>query len=463
MKRTQRVFILLLTLIIQGYNAQENSVKSSVLNGRWLVELKSNDIGTVKTIFNFESSDSTFNAYTRQGADRAILGFWKSTMARIFTDDFKNGSLVRITDGIIQNRNDTIFLAAIFRSSIGSYYFNGTVVNDTLNAKLRNSKKELTGQLMGFKNAKITYPLNDYPKIISEAIDTTKTKIYNRDILETKKWKQFDRKITEKSSDFKDDIELVFAFFYFAKELPISHFALTRVSEQNIAQDTLSKKFLNLSQLTESTALLKITSFSGTAKEVDSIFSEIDRKGYKNLIVDLRDNPGGSVEAGMAFARNVVDTTMIGGIFLTQKWFNNLSNIPTANEYNQFPVFSDANYDLIIQGIHREKGLVLKVYPMKDNYKGKLFIITNNNTASTCEPIVYALKENDRAIIVGKKTAGVMLNGEQFKLPSGFSVFVPTADYYTRYGYRIDQEGVQPNIELKKEDPVQHIEKKLIK
>ncbi len=56
-----------------------------------------------------------------------------------------------------------------------------------------------------------------------------------------------------------------------------------------------------------------------------------------------------------------------------------------------------------------------------------------------------------------------MLNGEQFKLPSGFLVFVPTADYYTKDGYRIDQKGVQPNIELEKEDPIQYVKKELIK
>ncbi len=383
-KRTRTVFILILTLIFQACNAQVDIDQSSVLSGRWLVELESNDIGSVKTIFTFESTDSTFIAYTREGADKEILGFWKSTMARIFTKDFENGCLIRITDGIIQNKNDTTFLAAIFRSSIGTYYFNGTIIKDSLDAKLRNSKKEFRGQLSGIKKADIAYPLNDYGKIIAEAIDTSQTKIYNRDILETKKWKQFAETITEKSSDFKDDIELVFAFYYFVRKLPISHFALTRISEQNEDQDTVPKKYLKLTQISESTALLKITSFSGTATEVDSVFSIIDRKGYENLIVDLRDNPGGSVEAGMAFARNVVDTTMIGGIFLTQKWFNHHSNIPTESEYNQFPVFSDANYDLIIEGIHREKGLVLKVYPTKDNYKGKLFIITNNNTASTC-------------------------------------------------------------------------------
>jgi len=117
MKRKQTVFILILTLIFQACNAQMDIDQSSVLNGRWLVELESNDIGAIKTIFNFESTDSTFIAYTREGADKAILGFWKSTMARIFTKDFENGSLIRITDGIIQNRNDTTFLAAIFQTA----------------------------------------------------------------------------------------------------------------------------------------------------------------------------------------------------------------------------------------------------------------------------------------------------------------------------------------------------------
>lgn len=462
MNRAQTIFVLLF-LLSQACYAQENSDKPDVLTGTWSVELQSNDIGTVNTIFNFESVESSFIAFTRKGADKAILGFWKSAMARVFTKDFKNGSLIRVTDGIIHTRNDTTFLAAIFRSSIGTYYFNGTVVKDTLEAVLRNSKQELTGQLTGYKNAEVDFPLDDYPKIISEALDTAKTKIFNRDILETKEWKKFERKIKEKSSEFEDDIELVFAFYYFASALPISHFALTRIADKNTEQDTISEKHLILSQVSDSIGLLKISSFSGKAAEVDSIFSIIHDKDYKNLIVDLRNNSGGSVEAGMAFARYMVDSTTIGGIFLTQKWFNDHSNIPQANEYNLFPVFSDANYDLIIQGIHREKGLVLVVEPNAQTYRGKLFIITNKNTASTCEPIVYALKESGRATLVGEKTAGAMLNGEQFKLPSGFSVFVPTADYYTVDGYRIDQNGVEPNIRVTKEDPIQFIENKLIK
>jgi|SRR5690554_2048243 len=263
MKWSQTIFISILILFSQACYAQAYSGKPDVLSGNWLIELQSNDIGTVNTILIFESKENSFTGFTRKGADKAILGFWKSGMVRVFTNDFKNGSLIRFTDGIIQTRNDTTFLAAIFRSSIGNYYFNGTVVKDSMVAALINSKQEITGRLAGCKIAIIDYPLDDYPKIISEAVDTAKSKIFNRDILTTKNWKKFERKIKEKSTDFQDDIELVFAFYYFAGDLAISHFALTRIAEHNSQQDTIPVKHLNLTEISALTGLLKVSSFSG--------------------------------------------------------------------------------------------------------------------------------------------------------------------------------------------------------
>lgn len=45
-----------------------------------------------------------------------------------------------------------------------------------------------------------------------------------------------------------------------------------------------------------------------------------------------------------------------------------------------------------------------------------------------------------------------MLNGEKFDLNHGFHIFIPTADYYASDGYKIDLNGVKPNIETKSED-----------
>jgi C-terminal processing protease CtpA/Prc len=261
-----------------------------------------------------------------------------------------------------------------------------------------------------------------------------------------------------------DDIELIFSFYYFASNLPISHYYLikTQPLENSELEVIPSKRFVSLDDKSETTAYLKIKSFNGTANEMDSIFSVIKKKNYLNLIVDLRNNIGGNVEAGMEFAKNVVDTTIIGGIFLTQKWFANHKNIPELNEYNQFHHFTASNYDLLKQGIHEKQGIVLKVIPNKDPFKGQLFILTNNNTASTCEPIVYSLKNHNRATIIGESTAGAMLSGESFDLQNDYSLFVPTADYYTSDGYRIDQKGVKPNIEIKADQALEYVLNNLI-
>jgi hypothetical protein len=462
--RITTLTLFLVFILGFGCKAQETSSFSSRIDGNWLIKLNSNDIGTVTSILHLQTDKQSFEGWTRKGADRDILGFWKSTLARLFTDDFKKGSLIRITDGKIQEKGDTLILGAVFRSAIGSYYFDGTVQDGQLNAKLRNSKKEVRGTVSGEKKHNKDYPLRNYPLIISEALDTTESRIYNRNELKTKEWEDFEKSIKKSSKHFMDDVELVFGFYYYASKLPFSHFNLTRIKEYT-NQESQSDKSQNLflEEKDSKTALLTIKSFGGTGAEVDSVFSVIFEKGYTNLIVDLRNNPGGTVEAGLTFASKVLDTTLVGGFFLTQKWFNQYQEIPNRSELDVLPVFSKANYDLIIENIHDKKGLLLKVEPSRITFNGNLYIVTNERTASTCEPIVHGLKTANRAIIIGETTAGAMLNGERFDLKSGFSVFIPTADYYTIDGFRIDQNGVDPNIKLEDEDPIEYIMSQLIK
>ncbi len=56
-----------------------------------------------------------------------------------------------------------------------------------------------------------------------------------------------------------------------------------------------------------------------------------------------------------------------------------------------------------------------------------------------------------------------MLNGEKFELSNNFVVYIPTADYYTSDGYRIDQNGIKPNIETKSDDALEKVMNELIK
>lgn len=431
----------------------QSTIKNGQLEGKWYVNFMHKDIGEARTIIEFTTHSNTFTAQSRKNADKDILGSWTSFLGRTFTKSLKNGSLLNIEEGIYEVKGDTLHLAGILVTPMGSFNLVGHVVNKELYATLRNKRRGHLGEISGNRNIP-NVPLENYKQLFENAVSLTESKIFNKEILHSKEWKLFTKEMRKTVPKLQDDLEMVFAFFYRAEKLPFSHFALMKTfkEKEGVENNKQRQSNLVLEEIDTKTAYLKISSFSGTANEVDSIFNIVNQKEYRHLIVDLRNNSGGSVEAGMAFAINTIDKETFGGVFLTQKWFNNHEELPTPNDYNKLPHFTEANYDLIIEGIHQTEGLCLKIIPKSQVYDGKLYILINRKTASTCEPIVYELKKQNRAVIIGEATAGTMLNGEMFDLGGNFKMFIPTADYYASDGFKIDQNGVKPNIEIKSEE-----------
>lgn len=451
-----------LVLLLGNFSCKAQPTPHNQLEGKWYLELEHNDIGFVRTSMTFETDNQTFEAYTRKKADKAILGSWTSFLGRIFTNSFKGGSLLRIEKGVFATDKDSLKLAGILVSALGSYNIEGFIVDNELHAKIRN-RSGIKGVLKGSPK-QIKLPMEDYSALFEKTIQLTGSKIYNRALLQTDEWQSFVKDMREVSQKMHDDLEMVFAFFYYAQKLPVSHYALMKIRQEEMQRsDQLEKQRVFLQEKTPQTAYMKIIAFDGPAHEIESVFSVVKQKNYQNLIVDLRNNSGGSVEAGMSFASNVADTSFYGGVFLTQKYFNQHQSIPAVVDYDKFQHFTEANFDMIISGIHETDVLCLKVIPKENSYQGNIYILTNGRTASTCEPIVYGLKQQKRATIVGEKTAGAMLNGEIFDLDKGFKMIIPTADYYTSDGYRIDQNGVQPDIEVKQEAALEYVISNLIK
>jgi Peptidase family S41 len=454
----KKIFLLLLIICCVNINAQEQGNKK--IDGRWLVNLSLPDIGVVTTVLEIESEVNTYKAFSRKDADKLLLGKVKAPLMRGMSN-FKNGSLIRVEKGEFTEENDVVKLKGVLVSSMGNYNFIGEIIKDSIKIELSKKNLKTIGNVFGNrKNIKL--PLEDYSKLFSEAINTTRDKIYKKSLIEENEWKKFIENMNEVIPDIQDDLEMVSAFYYFGKKLKTSHYALLKSFRNEDDNSQTKKKCVFFEEKSENTGYLKIKSFNGTSTEMDSIFKIIINKNYKNLIVDLRDNSGGTVESGMAFANNVFTKPVNGGLFLTQKWFNENDKIPNISQYDKFEYFSKSNYDLIIKGIHNKNGLYLKVVPNQESFKGNLFVLTNTLTASTCEPIVYELKTQKRAIIVGTKTSGAMLNAEKFTLYNNFYMYIPTADYYTSDGYRIDQKGVFPDIETKSEEALNKVLNELI-
>jgi hypothetical protein len=373
---------------------------------------------------------------------------------------FYYDDVYKIENGKFVVENDTMKLSGNFISPTGNYVLKATLVKGKMKAMLTNKKQTLgaiTGELKPLQT-----PLADYPALFEKTIALTENNIFNKDLLQTKKWKSFSKKIEKISAHAQDDLEMVFAHYYYAGNLPFSHYYILKSSQtNNTVRSNASKSYVSIEEKTPGTVYMKITAFMGTAAEMDSVFQIVIQKGYENLIVDLRNNGGGNIESGLTFAERLVDSTFYGGVFLTQKWFNAHKQLPDISDYPKFTQLSESSYSLLLNGIHTTEGICLKIVPRQPVYSGKLYILSNGNTASTCEPIVYTLKHLKRAMIVGEKTAGTMLSGEMFEVGNGFSMMVPTADYYTSDGKRLDKIGVKPDIEVKT-DALEYVLKNFI-
>jgi hypothetical protein len=444
--------IILIALILKL------SLISNAQNSKWLLNIELPDVGNIETVMNFEFADSSFVAYSRESVVSKILGWGTYTFGKIFTTRFnKKGSLLYINKGKFITQNDTIRLSGNLSSLLGDFDIKANIVRGKFQGYLQIEGKTTTIEGEIFKSS---FPLNNYTTVFNELIDSTQKYIYDSTLLETKKWRTFNQKMRELIPKIQTDLELIVAFSHHAGKLPFSHFSLLKKStfEMNTPEEPqLALKTKN------KTAHLDIASFMGTVSEIDSFMNIIKEGGYKHLIVDLRYNGGGSVAPGLAFARHVVDSSFYGGVLLSRKWFNQHTTLPKIEDYPSFPIFSESNLELLIKDIHIKEAICLKVIPKETTFSGNLYILTNKYTGSTCEPIVYGLKQNKRAIIIGEKTAGAMLSAETFQLCCGFNLFIPTATYYTSDGYKIDKNGVKPTINVKSQNAWKFIKKKLKK
>jgi C-terminal processing protease CtpA/Prc len=67
------------------------------------------------------------------------------------------------------------------------------------------------------------------------------------------------------------------------------------------------------------------------------------------------------------------------------------------------------------------------------------------------------MKSHKLATIVGEKTAGAMLSATPFTLTDNYTLILPIADYYTADKLRLDQVGVEPDIEVASDKALEHV------
>ncbi len=157
---------------------------------------------------------------------------------------------------------------------------------------------------------------------------------------------------------------------------------------------------------TEDIGYLKLVRFSGTSKkEVDDALKQLKKQGARKIIIDLRDNPGGLLSAARAISDEFLKDDEL--IVFTQNREGEKKFIYASNK----GIFED----------------------------GKVAVLINEGSASASEIVAGAIQDNDRGLIVGRRSFGKGLVQEEMRLNDGSRIRLTTQKYYTPTGRSIQK------------------------
>ena len=393
-------------------------------------------------ILNVFVNGNTINGFTRQ---KALLDYTSRLNYQVIkaVSLLKHPEVIRfnatLADGDFEGTYDHLF---------SSYKIVGRIDGDAISYSLFTKDNQLYKSFKGEKI--INYTKKDYKIIAEDVIKITEENIFDPKIIQSKKWKDFSKKIRSASENTYDDMEFQTGFFALIRKIGFSHYYIVKNDTSTIRKREKS----TLDEIDKSTVLLKISNFYESKENIIPLLDSIRIKEYNNLIIDLRDNAGGSFESALVIADFLTDKVFTSGFFPNKNWYEKYDRYPEENDILKFHNITevapenDSNYGFYI----RTKG-------SEDNYKGNTYILVNKKTGSTAEALIIGAKENKLAKIIGQKTAGGLLNAKQFKIDKDIILVVPINDFISYNGYRVDQKGISPDMIVKEGTELEHIKK----
>ena len=164
---------------------------------------------------------------------------------------------------------------------------------------------------------------------------------------------------------------------------------------------------------------LRITQFSeGVPQQVQEAIAELSEKGIEGLVLDLRNNSGGLVSAGLAVADAFI-----------------------SND----PIVETRNRDGIADPIQASASTL---------YDGPMVTLVNGGTASASEILAGALQDDGRSQLLGSRTFGKGLIQTLTNLSDGSGLAVTVAGYLTPNGRDIQGQGLEPDRTLVQPEPL---------
>lgn len=180
---------------------------------------------------------------------------------------------------------------------------------------------------------------------------------------------------------------------------------------------TLTRREMDIvtvsSKMIDKVGYLKISGFNTkTAEQFEAQVKELQSKGAKSLIFDLRNNPGGLLDPTL----KMVDFLCPEGVIATAKYKNDVTKTLGTSDASQ------VNLPMVV--------------------------IVNSKSASAAELFSSALRDFGKAELVGETTFGKGIMQETFPLSDGSAVTFTVAKYQTAKTDNFDGVGLKPKYEV---------------
>ncbi|UZD22233.1 S41 family peptidase [Algoriphagus halophytocola] len=178
--------------------------------------------------------------------------------------------------------------------------------------------------------------------------------------------------------------------------------------EYNITRDKIPQYSINASYMVDNeTGYIKVTRFAATTyDEFKESILDLQSKGMKKLIIDLQGNPGGYMGAAINMADELLgDKDLI------------VSQQGKVDQYSQ------------------------KAFAFREGVfeNGSIIVLVNEGSASASEILAGAIQDNDRGLIVGRRSFGKGLVQMPIDLSDGAELRLTIARYYTPSGRSIQK------------------------
>ncbi len=185
--------------------------------------------------------------------------------------------------------------------------------------------------------------------------------------------------------------------------------------EYKITRDEITVASVKTEMKEGGIGYIKISRFGDdTVEAVQSATKSLTSNGARVVIIDLRDNPGGYLDGAV----DVTSQFLAKGVIVEQR-------------------------------SSKEKGTTYRAKPGGNMTEVPVVLLVNGGSASAAEIMAGALRDNNRATLVGEKTFGKGSVQQLFGLSGGSAVKITVAHWYTQKGVNITKDGIKPDIEVK--------------